>query len=160
MKIGKSIVHFGAALIMTLFIAFPSTTQAFDDSVSLHGIETGKAYFSIDTTNLAPERLPMLLMGVAVTHDMLVEQGVSPDLIVGFWGTNLTWLTNSADPMVKSLVQQLDALGVRLEICYAAMNIFGVSPESVLPEIEIVGSVWISQIAYGSKSKGYAIIDF
>lgn len=163
MKSTKRLFQLSTAVIFTLFLLLPGVARTeegiYNDALSLHGITEAKSYFSIDTT-LTPERLPMILYGILVTHGSLVQQGVSPDFIVGFWGTNLALLTESADPMVKDLLQQLDALGVRLEICYAAMQLFGVSPADVLPELDIVGSVWISQVAYTSKSKGYARIDF
>ncbi len=163
MKSTKRLVQLSTAIILTLFLMLTGVAKAestYDDTLSLHGITEAKTYFSIDTT-LTPERLPMILYGIIVTHGSLVQQGVAPNFIVGIWGTNLSLLTEeNADPMVKGLLQQLDALGVRLEICYAAMEIFGVSAEDVLPELDIVGSVWISQLAYTSKSKGYARIDF
>lgn len=160
MKNRKNIIQLCAAIILTIFIAFPGISIAYDDSVALHGIDNAKTYFSIDTTTIAPQRFPMLLWGVMVTHDTLVAQGVEPDFILGISGANIGWITDSADPMVKGLVQQLDALGVRIEACYAAMNVFGIDPETILPEIEVVGNVWVSQIAYASKSKGYAILNF
>lgn len=160
MKNRNKIVQLSAAIILTLFIAFPSISAAYDDSVALHGIENAKSYFSLDTTTIAPERFPMLLWGIMVTHQTLVEQGIEPNFIVGFSGTNIGWVTESAAPMVKELIQQLYALGIRLETCSAAMDFLGIDPATVLPELEIVGNVWVSQIAYTSKSKGYARIDF
>lgn len=160
MQFKKSILQFSAALILTILVAFPNMARAYDDSVALHGLDNAKVYFSIDTTTIDAERFPMLLWGIVVTHDMLVAQGVTPDFIVGFSGSHVGWLTTNADPRVKGFIQQLAALGIRTEVCYAAMNVFGVNPETILPELEIVGNVWISQIAYQSKSKGYTRVNF
>ena len=41
--------------------------------------------------------------------------------------------------------------GIRMEICLFAVRLFGIEPESILPEIEQLENGWLSLIGYQAK---------
>jgi intracellular sulfur oxidation DsrE/DsrF family protein len=162
MMYGKSIVRFGLAIILAVFITLPNMACAYDDSAmaALKPIPEGKAFFDMNTTLMSAEMFPMVVMEIVQTYDSLVAQGIKPDFVVSFRGANVVWLTESTSDMVKGLISQLDALGVKIDLCRIPLELFGVDPATVLPEINIIENGWISSISYQSRSKGYAVITF
>lgn len=60
--------------------------------------------------------------------------------------------------MVADLVTKLVAIEVRFEICSIAMGFFGLTPEQILPEVQVVPNTFLSLIEYQNKHNGYALI--
>jgi intracellular sulfur oxidation DsrE/DsrF family protein len=58
------------------------------------------------------------------------------------------------------MIAQLDASGVKIDVCRIPLEWFGVDQATVLPQINIIENGWISSMSYQSRSKGYAVITF
>jgi len=160
MKNSYRFTRFVVALMLAVTFALPHSADAYDDSVALHGIHHGKAFFDFNLTMVPEEMFPLLLRGVIETHGSLVAQGVTPDFIVSFRGFNMHWLAKTTSGDIAQMITTLDYLGVRIEACNWVMDKLGMDPETLLPEIEVVGNSWISGIAYESKNKEYSRITF
>lgn len=162
MRYGKNLLRFGLAVALAVLITLPHLASAYDDSAvaALKPIPEGKAFFDINTSLMNDEMFPMVLMGIVQTHDSLVAQGIRPDFVVSFRGMNVGWLTEGTSDMVKNLIAQLDALGVKIDVCRIPLEWFGVDQAMVLPQINIIENGWISSMSYQSRSKGYAVITF
>jgi uncharacterized protein len=53
-------------------------------------------------------------------------------------------------------IRELQADGVRMEVCMYAVEVLGVDPATLLPEIEQVGNGFISVAGY--QNQGYAVV--
>jgi uncharacterized protein len=55
-----------------------------------------------------------------------------------------------------SMVREMKNDGVKLEVCSYALEVLGVDPATVLPEVEKVGNGFISVVGY--QSQGYSVV--
>ena len=151
-------------LAMLILAAIPLTAAAFDDADALQGMTTGKAVFDVTMGN--PEKLALYLSLIDETYQGLVRQGVKPDVIVAFHGDAIALVSKSRAKVPKSklskyddiamLIKDLKELGVKLEGCAIAARLLKVNPDSIYPEVKVVGNTFISLIGY--QNRGYAYI--
>lgn len=158
-----------AALLIvawSMVVPISATAQAaIDDSASLNGIKDARGVFLIDFTS--PKKTAFYLNVIKGTHQGFVQQGVKPDLISVFIGQTVKYLSTEPDDELalefeselKSIaqsVQELHALGVRMEVCAVATKVFGVDNQTILPEMKVVGDGFISLI--GWQTQGYKLV--
>ncbi len=134
--------------------------DAIDDSAALAGITEAKGVFQIDFTDA--EKTAFYLEVIRGTHGNFVRQGVEPDLVIVFIGPTVQFLSTEAgeevaDPAVlmqiESEVARLADLGVRLEVCAVATEVFGVDNDTLFDGLELTGDGFVSMI--GWQSQGY-----
>lgn len=163
----KSSIH--AVLVVfliTVFMMVNTTASAAtpDDSDALAGVQTTKTLFDVSVGDA--QKLVFYLNVFRKTYDDLVRQGKQPDMIIAFRGPAVrlinseTWSFTEEDQeqleKAKQLITELQGLGVRLEACSVATELFKVDNSTILPEIKVVGNTFISLTGY--QSKGYALI--
>ncbi|PLX82286.1 MAG: hypothetical protein C0617_14240 [Desulfuromonas sp.] len=166
MKSTRSPIRLLAALALTLLLAASPAwaVDLPDDSDALAGLTSGKALFDInigvtpETFDASMGKLGLYLDVIRQTHEGLVAQGVTPDIIVAVRGSAVTLVTDAASDTVKGLVTALAGMGVTFEACNVATALTGTANDAILPEIKVVGNTFISAIGYGSDHKGYATI--
>lgn len=135
-----------------------------NDSTALSGVTAGKALFDINIANSGQpadeQKLLLYLDVIKQTHDGLVAQNVSPDFVIAFRGSAVTFLVNNkASDALKAKIDELSKLSkVRIEVCSIATNLTGVDNSTILPQATVVGNTFISAIGFGSTVKGYATI--
>ncbi len=57
---------------------------------------------------------------------------------------------------IKSQIEQLQSMGVKMEVCSVATGLFQVPDERILNNMKIVGNTFVSLMGY--QHQGYAII--
>lgn len=156
----KKGVRFGLVLMLVFFMALPGVASAFQDGAHCGKNKLGKAFIDLNTSVLTPEVLPMVLHGVGVTHQELLDQGITPDFIVSFRGMNTTIISKESSEQVQMMIADLVDKGVQMEVCSKALMLSGMTPEEVLPEIQVVENAWISSILHQNQHSGYAYVTF
>lgn len=151
----------------TLFATLPSYAELPNDSDALEGVEIGKAVFDINIAGDNPQKLALYLSVIQETVTGLVEQNVKPDILLAFRGSAVQLITTQhaedialdVEEQLEQVAKQLETLantGVRMEACSVATRLFGVSNDTLLPNIKPVANTFVSLIGY--QAKGYAII--
>ncbi|MFW6021815.1 MAG: DsrE family protein [Guyparkeria sp.] len=159
--IKRTIQSFLAAAVLAL--AMPLSVQAaepIDDTAALAGVEEAKGVFQIDFTEA--EKTAFYLEVIRGTHANFERQGLDPDLVIVFIGPTVEFLTTEADEEVadpatlmriESEVARLAELGVRLEVCAVATEVFGVDNDTLFDGLELTGDGFVSMI--GWQAQGY-----
>jgi len=154
------------ASITWCFLAFAGHGDAatYSDQKALVGVATAKTLFDINLTEA--KKLELYLNVIKQTHADLVRQGHTPEMVIAFRGASVrlvsteTWSFTEEDQKSlersAKLLSELAALGVRLEACSIATNLFKVDDSTLLPRIEVVGNTFVSLTGY--QHKGYALI--
>ena len=152
------------ALTLSLGLALVSgplrAAPAVDDAAALAGMTEAKGVFQIDFTEA--EKTAFYLEVIRGTHANFVRQGVDPDLVIVFIGPTVQFLSTEAgeevaDPAtlmrIESEVARLADMGVRLEVCTVATEVFGVDNDSLFEGLELTGDGFVSMI--GWQAQGY-----
>lgn len=149
-----------------VFSAFPALAEnIIDDSAALDGVKETQSVFLIDFTN--PKKTAIYLEIIRGTHEGLIRQGVTSDMVLVFIGETVKYLSTKPEDLLameyedqlKSIAKsskELKKLGVRMEVCAVAARVFGVDNDSVLPEMDVVGDGFISLI--GWQTQGHKLV--
>jgi uncharacterized protein len=96
-------------------------------------------------------------------HSMLrdssmIRDGTRPEIVVVFIGPSVKLISTEGDqfPKINQKISDMNADGVKFEICLTTAHALDIPPESILPGIVQVGNGWISLIGY--QHQGYAMI--
>ena len=159
--------HVLFAVLLAMGCALPVTAAEgpVNDAAALADLKVGKGVFLIDFSS--PKKTAFYLDIIRGTHAGMRRQGVEPDFVLVFIGPTVAYLTTEpSDELaleygdeLKSItdsVAALHELGVRMEVCTVACQVFGVDVGTVLPGMEVVGDGFISLI--GWQSQGYKLV--
>lgn len=163
----KNNIKFKIATILSIcLIGFFAATASAQEYEALKGVESVKTIFDFrdgDTQNA--------LIHIQLVHDTYKDkaiQGISekPDFVVVFMDVSVLLLSKNRENFSskeKSRLAEMDKTisamandGIRLEVCMVAVNLLGVNPESITPEIHRVGNGWIASLGY--QQKGYSLV--
>ena len=136
-----------------------------NDKAALAGLIDGKVIWDVNADD--PVRLARQFKIMARTYDDLKNQDVIPLMVFAFRGASTTFVSNNLDAFgdeqraaVEDIQATIKALaakeGVTMEVCAIASNRMGVAPDSLLPEMHLVGNSFCSLIGY--QGDGYALI--
>lgn len=156
------------ALLLFLFVTTGGLAQAadsIDDSAALNGVKETKSVFLIDFAN--PRKTAFYLDIIRGTHEGLLKQGVTPNMVLVFIGETVRYLSTEPDDLlamesedelaaIAATAKVLKAKGVRMEVCAIANRVFKVKNESILPEMDVVGDGFISLI--GWQTQGHKLV--
>ena len=150
--------------LLMLSSSWAKSATVIDDSDALHGIQKAKGLFDVAVGDA--KSLEFYLKVIQRTHDGLVDQGQTPDLVIAFRGPTVrlinteTWSFTEEDQeilkRVSALISTLKKQGVRFEACSVATGLFKVDNATILPEIKVVGNTFISLIGY--QAQGYSLV--
>lgn len=157
MKCKTNSIRFNLVVILALFLALPCMANASD--FQSNG-RVGKAFFDIGNSDMTLEVFTQVLGGVQITHMQLEAEGVTPDFILAIRGMNLSWITEDADYTVRTMITDLNDMGVKIQTCSNMLHMLGIDPATLLPEIEVVQNNWVSAIFHQNEGRGYAYITF
>lgn len=156
------------AVLILVYLCFglatPALSNQYNDSDALVGMSKAKTLFDINVSSAS--KLELYLTVVKMTHKDFIRQGVAPDFIIAFRGASVrlinteTWSFSEEDQesLKKSarILEELQGLGVKLEACSIATNLFKVDNSTILPGIKVVGNTFVSLTGY--QDKGYSLI--
>ncbi len=154
------------ALLATLLLASPlHAAPGIDDARALTGVEEAKGVFFFDFDD--PQKLATYLQIVENSHAGFERQGVDPDLVMIFIGPTVKYLTTDPAPAIadnhaatmmeiEQNVADLAELGVRLEVCAVATEVFGVDNATLMPGLHLTADGFVALIGY--QEQGYRLV--
>ncbi|HZJ81873.1 MAG TPA: DsrE family protein [Guyparkeria sp.] len=152
-----------SAVFIAIFLASGTAGAAaatVNDEAALAGVKEARGVFQIDFEDAA--KMAFYLQVIRGTHANFRRQGLEPDLVIVFIGPTVQFLTTEppegvADPAVlmqiESEVARLAELGVRMQVCTVATEVFGVDNETVFDGMELTGDGFVAMI--GWQAQGY-----
>ncbi len=158
MKLKISVVSITILVTLTIMIS-QSFAKEYKNTSALSGLKEVGVIF--DVTVAKPERLLLRLQLIEETVEGIEKEEVKVKAVVLFRGGASMYMTKSTQLPIKKQIQdqvrKLSRLGYTLEQCAIALRIMGVDPETIIPELTIVGNVYTSIIGY--ESKNYSLVD-
>lgn len=155
------------SMFFTVCLLMVSAGNSFcEEYGTLKGLKSVKAVFDFELGD--PQ---MALIHLKVIDQTFNDKNINmmknkPDFAVIFIGPSVKLVSKNKSGFTAEQQKILDELamtiskmakeGIKFEICLVAVNILGVDPATILPEIKQVGNGWISLI--GHESKGYALV--
>ena len=155
------------AVLLVVGCALPVTAAEgpINDAAALADLKVGKGVFLIDFNS--PKKTAFYLDIIRGTHAGMRRQGVEPDFVLVFIGPTVAYMTTEPSEelaleygdelqSIADSVAALHELGVRMEVCAVACQVFGIDVDTVLPGMHVVGDGFISLI--GWQSQGYKLV--
>lgn len=156
------IITFVSCLIIAA--AIPANSATYNNDAALAGVESPRTLFDINLKDAG--KLSLYLQVIKMTYDDIVSAGLKPDMVIAFRGPSVRLINSETgifeEEDQKSLKQsaailtELAQLGVRIEACAIATNLFRIDNGTLLPGIAVVGNTFISLTGY--QNKGYALV--
>ncbi|MES9988661.1 MAG: DsrE family protein [Candidatus Thiodiazotropha endolucinida] len=151
--------------LLLFSMGLASAADMIDDAAALNSVKETRSVFLIDFTN--PRKTAFYLDIIRGTHEGLVRQGVTPNMVLVFIGETVRYLsTEPDDVLAMEYGKQLDSIadsakalkakGVRMEVCAVANRVFEVDNATILPEMDVVGDGFISLI--GWQTQGHKLV--
>ena len=160
----RSVLSLVAAMVLAVAIPAAAYAEApINDTAALAGVEEAKGVFQIDFDEA--EKTAFYLEIIRGTHSNFVRQGLEPRLVIVFIGPTVQFLSTEtgddvADPAtlmrIESEVARLADIGVRLEVCAVATDVFGVDNDTLFDGLHLTGDGFVSMI--GWQAQGYHAI--
>ncbi|MDH4027348.1 MAG: DsrE family protein [Nitrospirota bacterium] len=150
--------------VSPLFINAVSVSA--EEYAALQGLKSVKAVFDVraGSFNSAAAQLGMI-------HKIYKDSSVrkvtgNPEFVLVFIGPSVRLVSTATEGLsaeekataakLAGTIKEMAKDGIKLEICMAAVEAFGVAPASLLPEIKHVQNGWISLIGY--QAKDYSLV--
>lgn len=155
------------AIVFSLCLAASFTVSvSAQEYEALKGVQTVKTIFDFrdGNTEIAPIHLNLV-------YDTYKDQAIrsvseKPEFVVVFMDVSVLLLSSNRDKFSdeeKKRLAEFDKTisamakdGIRFEVCMFAMEVLGVDPETIAPEIHRVGNGWIASLGY--QQRGYSVI--
>ena len=163
MKKSFSILLTLACIVLTCTTTIRAET-IYTDENALQGVDIGKGLFDINLTHAS--KLELYLSVIKKTHADFIRQGSKPKFVIAFRGASVrlisseTWSFSKEDQQSlaksASIIKELQELGIALEACSIATDLFKVDNSTLLPGVQVVGNTFVSLISY--QAKGYSLI--
>ncbi len=133
---------------------------------SLQGVDSIKAVVDFRVASAKVAAIHLDLLHKTYKDKSLTAVDATPDFVIVFMGPGVKLISSSREGISAEDAKNLDAIaqtlsamnkdGIKLEVCIAAVELLGVDPATILPEITKVPNGWISSIGY--QYNGYALI--
>jgi len=162
----KSIKYILSLLITVGFIIGAAGSVYAETYEALKDVDTIKAVvdFRVGSAKVAAIHLGLLHKTYNDTNLTVIT--AKPDFVIVFMGPGVKLISANRQGVSAEDSKHLDTIagiisnmkkdGIRLEVCIAAVELLGVDPATILPEIHQVPNGWISSIGY--QLNGYALI--
>jgi len=159
-------------LVGFFLLAFAGQSIATENNGALQGMTAAKVVFDVKKDD--PQKLLRSLTAIVHTRERMIRQNVQPDIVVTFRGASVAYLTERDEiPVMAEYVEEvmdkeevmdniirkineLNKVGVRMEICSLALNFLEMGDSKLLPGVNKVGNSLVSLIAY--QNRGYAMV--
>ena len=146
-----------------LVLSFFSFTSA-KEYDAMKGVDSVKVMF--DMRDGIPKVAAVHMKLIHDTYEELSTMKKKPVFVVVFMASAVKLISSNRSEFtseeqkyleeIAETVSKMSQAGIRLEVCLAAVNYFGLDPASILPGIKHVGNGWISEIGY--QARGYSLV--
>jgi intracellular sulfur oxidation DsrE/DsrF family protein len=146
-----------------LLLSSPSFVSA-EEYDAMKGVDSVKVFF--DMRDGIPKVATDHMKLIYDTFKELSAMKKSPVFVVVFMAGAVKLISSNRNAFtpeekkyleeIADIISKMSEAGIRLEVCLAAVDYFGVDPSSIHPEIKQVGNGWISEIGY--QARGYSLV--
>jgi intracellular sulfur oxidation DsrE/DsrF family protein len=162
----RSIRYFSTISIFLSVVLLTAAPASSNEYAALDGVDGIKAVFDVSLGS--PARANVVFGAVRGVYTDKNTRSLSrpPKIAVVFRGPAVKLISTSREGFKATDDKALDAFaatirqmkkdGVKLEVCDYALNVLGVDPASILPEVDHVGNGFISVI--GFQAQGYSLV--
>lgn len=133
---------------------------------ALKGVDAVKVVVDFRNGNPKAAAIHLDLLNKTFLDKNLTAITAKPDFVIIFMGPAVKLISTGREGVPAEDGKHLDRIagiianmkkdGIRLEVCIAAVDLMGVDPATILPEIRHVPNGWISSVGY--QLNGYALI--
>lgn len=140
----------------------PALSQDYDALKGVKGLHT-----IFDYGHASPEEALVIFPAIREVYQSRSVTSLPdpPSAVIVFHDAAVKFLTtermgtaeeNATRDKIAEAIRQFKQDGVKMEICMYAVKVFGIDPDTILPQIEKVGNGWVA--ASGYQAKGYSLI--
>lgn len=148
--------------ISILLVVTPALAQDYDALEGVKGLNT-----VFDYGHASPEEALIIFPAIREVYQSKSVTSLPnpPSVVIVFHDAAVKFLTterkgseeeNATLDKIAEVIRQFEKDGVKMEVCMYAVEVFGVNPDTIMPEIEKVGNGWIAVSGY--QAKGYSLI--
>ena len=163
----SNIISILRGIIFSTFIClFVATSTYGGEYEALDGLNDIKVVFDVRAKKVKKAAIYLDLIHETFKDQSIRNVSKQPDFVVVFAGgiskfvsSNTGNFSDEEQVLISRIVNRVSAMakdGIKLEICLFAVNLAGVDPATLLPEIKQVDNGWISLIGY--QAKGYSLV--
>lgn len=158
--------HVSATFFTVLLIALTTVPAVSEEYKALDGVQKIKAVFDVSLGE--PSAAPVVFWAVRNVYEdkSIQELPEETEVAVVFHGPAVKLISTDSDGYsdkekkaldeFAAMIRQMKQDGVTLEVCMYAVKVFGIDPQSILPEIDRVGNGFISVVGY--QAQGYSVV--
>ncbi len=167
MRESKNTIFHGMKILVLTFIllVFGSASIHAEEYDALNGLKSLHTVF--DFSQGSPQIATVVFPAIrGVYQDESVTSLPNPPrTVIVFRGAAVKLISTDrqgdakdqqALDQVAEMIRQFKKEGVKMEVCMYAVQVMGVDPETILPEIDKVGNGFISVSGY--EAQGYSVI--
>ena len=157
---------FRGVIFSTFICLFVATGTYGGEYNALDGLNDIKVVFDVRAKKVKKAAIYLDLIHETFKDQSILNVSKQPDFAVVFAGgiskfvsSNTEEFSDEEKVLIRRIVNRVSAMekdGIKLEICLFAVNLAGVDPATLLPEIKQVDNGWISLIGY--QAKGYSLV--
>ena len=148
--------------ISLLLIVTPALSQDYDSLEGVKGLNT-----VFDYGHASPKDALIIFPAIREVYQSKSVTSLSdpPSVVIVFHDAAVKFLTterkgseeeNATRDKIAEVIRQFKKDGVKMEVCMYAVKVFGVDPDTIMPEIEKVENGWVAVSGY--QAKGYSLI--
>ena len=155
-----------AGIFSTFICLFVATSTYGGEYKALDGLNDIKVVFDVRAKKIKKAAIYLDLIHETFKDQNIRDVSKQPDFAVIFAGgiakfvsSNIDGFSDKEKVLISRITNRVSAMakdGIQMEICLFAVNLTGVAPDTLLPEIKQVDNGWISLIGY--QGKGYSLV--
>ncbi|MGD9367310.1 MAG: DsrE family protein [Desulfobacteraceae bacterium] len=165
-KIVRRFYIIAGAMVIVALAAIPAISVPNNEYAALKGVKSVKTVFDVSLGS--PETANVVFWAVKNVNDDQQVRALSqpPQVAVVFHGPAVKLIStarkgfkdsdNKALDEFADMIRQMKKEGVTFEVCDYALNVMGVDPATIMPEVDHVGNGFISIAGY--QAQGYSVI--
>lgn len=149
-------------LILFFLAGTPALSQEYEALDSLKGLNT-----VFDYTHASPEEALVIFPAIREVYqsESVTSLPNPPSAVIVFHDAAVKFLTTeqigseqekATQSKISEAIRQFKRDGVKMKVCMYAVKLYGVNPDTIMPEIEKVSNGWIT--ASGYQAQGYSLI--
>lgn len=162
----NTLSFFKAVIFSTFICLFVATSTYGGEYEAIDGLKDIKVVFDVRAKKIKKAAIYLDLIHETFKDQNIRDVSKQPDFAVilagglsKFVSSNTEGFSDEEKVLISRIVNRVAAMakdGIKLEICLFAVNLAGVDPATLLPEIKQVDNGWISLIGY--QAKGYSLV--
>ncbi|MDW7710877.1 MAG: DsrE family protein [Deferrisomatales bacterium] len=162
----KCLVRVCAGLVWVAAAVCFSPAAAQEYAAALQGLERLDVVFDVAQGNPAAANVVFWAVRDVYQAEEVRALPEKPRVVVAFRGPAVRLLSTKREGVTREDAEAMDRFaatlremkkdGVRLEVCLYAVQVLGVDPASLLPEVDRVTNGFVSVVGY--QNQGYAVV--